>query len=399
MKREGFFVSIGAGTQQLPLIQACKLMGIKVISIDKNPSAPGFKLSDIKIIESITEYRKIYNKLLGLTSYEPIIGIGCRSYGKATYTASYLVEKFKLIGNKSEVIQKFSDKKSIKNYLAKFGVPIPKQFNINPNATKSKGIAFPCIFKPSDGAGKQGIELFDSFSPLKKKILLYHEKNQPYFVEEFIPGLEITILGFVYNGKFYYVSVSDKITSGFPPFLEICHKLPCSHQNLIGELKLVCQTIVEALKLENSPFVAEFKITDKKQFYLMEIVPEIGGEYLAEHLVKEFYDYDYFENYVKLMIGDKPDFNQIHHNGKNKYHNSQIYFVTPPQGKSKFLGMKRFVPERNERVFLDIPLKKEGSIVNTKDGNSCRIKVLGISDCQYTNTVPNIEKRIEVQFE
>lgn len=401
MKREGFFVSIGAGTQQLPLIQTCKIMGLKVISVDRNLSAPGFKYSDIKIIESITEYRKIYNKLLNLSSLEPIIGIGCRSYGKATYTASYLIEKFKLIGTKPNIIEKFSNKKKLKTLLSKHGVPIPLQFAPNFRLRKLKGVTFPCIFKPTDGNGKIGIELFDSMEPLKRKAKSFLDKKQPFFIEEFIEGDEITILGFVSNGKFHYVSISDKITSPFPPFLEMNHKLPCSYPNLVGELKLVCQTIVEATGLENSPFVAEFKITKDNQYYLMEVVPEIGGEYLADYLVKEFYNYDYFQNYIKLMIGDPIEFNQIHKNVKSKYLTSQIYFLTPPRGKSKFISMKKFIPERNERVFLDMDLKKEGSIINTKDGNACRLKVLGLSNYIYTpyETKPSVEERIGACFE
>jgi len=59
--REGkAFVSIGAGVNQIPLIAEAKSKGFKIIGIDINSMAPGFKLCDLKIQESIYDYNRIY---------------------------------------------------------------------------------------------------------------------------------------------------------------------------------------------------------------------------------------------------------------------------------------------------------------------------------------------------
>ena len=58
-----YFVSIGAGINQIPLILEARHAGFQVIGVDMNPSAPGFYHCDLKIQESIQDYENIYIKL------------------------------------------------------------------------------------------------------------------------------------------------------------------------------------------------------------------------------------------------------------------------------------------------------------------------------------------------
>lgn len=45
-------ISLAAGKSQLPLIKSAKKMGLQVVAIDRNPSAPGFDFADIIINEN-----------------------------------------------------------------------------------------------------------------------------------------------------------------------------------------------------------------------------------------------------------------------------------------------------------------------------------------------------------
>jgi hypothetical protein len=110
LNKEGYFVSIGGGVNQIPLIEACLKLGLKVITVDKNPEAPGFSRSHLRIYESVTEYRKIYHSIMTALTPDPILGIGCRSYGHATITTAYLSEKFELPGTPEKIIRKFYNK-------------------------------------------------------------------------------------------------------------------------------------------------------------------------------------------------------------------------------------------------------------------------------------------------
>ena len=81
--RVKYFVSIGAGYNQIPLIQEAKKQGFNVIGIDKNASSPGFIKCDLKDQESIDDYKEIYTKLQELLFDGKIFGILTKSYGNA----------------------------------------------------------------------------------------------------------------------------------------------------------------------------------------------------------------------------------------------------------------------------------------------------------------------------
>ena len=129
MVKSGYFISIGAGKNQLPFILKLKELGFRVIAVDQNSNAVGFAHSEIKIIQSILDYRKIYAAILKLYLDEPIVGIGVRSYGKAVLTASYIAKNLQLIGDyhKTIFLEKWNNKIGLKRNVSKV-----KEFSITP---------------------------------------------------------------------------------------------------------------------------------------------------------------------------------------------------------------------------------------------------------------------------
>lgn len=381
MFKSGYFISIGAGKNQLPLILKSKELGLKIIAVDNNRNAVGFKHSDIKIIQSVHDFRKIYATLLKLFLEEPIVGIGVRSYGKAVLSASYIAEKLNLIGTKYLILKKFYNKKLMKAFLGENGISVPISYswkNLKEFPKLVNEVSYPCILKPVDNIAKIGIEVFQNAKSLLLRLTQLKPKNDRFLLEEFIDGKEVTVLGFVQNKKFILVSISDKITTNFPPFLELSHRLPTVHEKIKGELRLICQNIVQFTGLENSPIVAEFKVTARGQIYLIEFMPEIGGEYLADYLIPEFYEYDYFKNYVNLLTGNP--ISQIDNRKlKKKSIQSQICFIAPPDGLSMFTSITKSELDSENKVFLERKLKEIGTQVNTRDGNACRVQVVGIT--------------------
>jgi biotin carboxylase len=373
VQRKSYILSLGAGKNQIPFLEACNRAGFRTIAVDKDPKAPGFSISDLKVIESITEYRKIYAILLRTLLDSPILGVGCRSFGKATMAASYLAEKLGLLSSPLEVIKKFYHKYNLKELLSQNNVPIPKQFILN---SKKKdfdllGLKYPLIAKPVRGESKQGIFLIHS----SKELLSWKKKfKEEYAFEEFITGKEFTVLGFAQNGKFHLISVSDKVTTDYPPFLEIAHVLPCSQPDIIGEIRFQCQRIVSVTGLVNSPLVAEFKMDSKKNIFLIEVVPEIGGEFLADWIIPKHYEYNYFDDYVRLITGQ--DLKLFNKNKKQK-HETWIRYLASPPGKYRILEYKNIDSPEKIDIFYDRIFYPEGMEIDTASGNSSRMRVFG----------------------
>ncbi len=355
----------------MPFLEACRRAGYKSITIDKNTVSPGFAFSDLKIVESITEYRKIYSILLKTVLNAPLVGVGCRSYGKATLSLAYLSEKLGLPGNGWDVVKKFSNKATLNRFLKENGISVPHQISLA--QALEEDVNFPLICKPALGDGKKGILKLNSKKELQK---ISSKISSGSYLEEFIEGKEFTILGFVQKGKFHLVSVSDKITTNYPPFLEVAHILPSSQPDLTGEFKFLCQRISTLTGLMNGPLVAEFKVDSRKNIFLIEVAPEVGGEYLAEQLLPHHYGYDYFADYVRLLVGE-----DIHlYNKKKKIpKETLIRFLAPPEGKYKFIDFKMESSNPNPLVFFEKTLKLKGDVCESSVGNSSRIHVTGYS--------------------
>jgi len=395
-KSKGTVISLGAGENQVPFIKKAVEMGFQVIGVDIRSNAPGFSYCRNKIIESVTEYRRIYSQITKLSLDEQLVGVGCRSYGKAVLTSAYLSEKFKLPGNPLSVLKSFYDKEKMKSYLFQNGINVPKQYNPNDILAerKLKSITFPIIYKPVDGNSKKGIKIISSVDDLKN----IPKSKSKVFLEDFIDGPEFTVLGLVSKSKFHLVSVSDKITTKFPPYLEIAHVLPSMYSNYLGEINLNMQRIINITGLMMGPVVAEFKANSKGELFLMEIMPEIGGEYLAEQLIPRYYKYDYFLDYINIITS-----NNIKFNRKNRKSNllSVMHFIVPPQGKYIYKKTKYSIEKSNIIPFFYKELLPEGTICETDDGNKERVLVIGydIKKANLLEILPDKIGNLEVVFE
>ncbi|XDD47925.1 acetyl-CoA carboxylase biotin carboxylase subunit family protein [Leptospira sp. WS39.C2] len=378
----GSYLSIGAGENQIPLIRAAKARGLKVIAVDTNPMAPGLNECDIKILESTHEYRKILHAMSKVPLPYKLLGVGSRSYGKAVYTVSYLAEKLKLRGNPRESTNLFLDKEKFKQTISRYGIPVPSSIQSQNNSkTKDKklDLKFPIIAKPKDGSGKKGISVLETEIEFKK--FTKSKSNDNFLLETFTPGDEVTVLGFVINKRFYIVSLTDKITTGKPNFIEVAHIAPSAHLSMAGELKMICQSIVTASKLKAGPFVAEFKITKNNECILIEATPEVGGEFLADQLLPAHYGYDYFKDLLSVTIGEKtrPQFLKQSKKGINF---SSIIFRIASTKQKKMTDQEPFFPNPFETIFFTKQLIPNGTSIEPLEGNHRRTFVMGLSTKQ-----------------
>ncbi|XDD49026.1 acetyl-CoA carboxylase biotin carboxylase subunit family protein [Leptospira sp. WS92.C1] len=417
MKQKGYFLSIGAGINQVPLITSAIQLGYSVIAVDQNDRAPGLALASLRIMESITEYRKILKVVSEIPMQGTIVGIGTRSYGKATYTTSYIADKMKLRYASLACVEICSNKNRLKEAAKKVGILTPEGYDLSAGISKNQ---FPFVYKPSRGNGKEGIHTFhhseewEQYLKSKKKTpksktLVSKKKSgtaiiekEEWIAEEYIPGFEITVCGLVQNGDFFPASISHKDVTSYAPYLEKSHILPFLHTELIGEILLNCRALVTATQMNNCPFVAEFRINPLGEIYLIETVPEVGGEYLADSLIPNYFGTTYFENLVKLLVGEKiKPFSQYSYLPK-KY--AGVFFSVPPQGKSKLIRHSEFYVQGKEKLLFDHKLKQPGDVLKTEDGNGTRVRSVGLlGPTQQNQTIQewkeSVQQRLGSEFE
>ena len=315
-KKNGYYISLGAGDNQIPLIQAAKARDLLVIGVDQNINASGMSLCDLKIEESILNYRKIHSKILKLALEHEIIGVFAATYGQALVSSAFLAEHFHVEGLHRAQVEILSDKLFLREKLAPLSSKEDSLF-LQPAFTSVHNkmslkdldnIGYPMLFKQRDGYAKNNIFLAEHPNDIKELLQASKLKKtglalKDFIVENLIHGDEITVVGFIENFQFHLLSISDKITSPIPPFIELEHIFPSKFQNMSNEITQIHQSIVDKLQLNSTPIVSEWKYYNGK-FYLIEISPQIPGEYIGTVLLPRGLKYNFFDNLVALSIGD-----------------------------------------------------------------------------------------------
>ncbi|MCS6984492.1 MAG: hypothetical protein NZM25_05110 [Leptospiraceae bacterium] len=311
-----YFISLGAGENQLPLIEAAKKLGFRIIGVDRNIDAIGFPLCDIRIEESIHNYRRIFLKINLGTLDGNIVGGYCASYGKAILSWAYLAERLNLPFISRTLAEKLLDKLYIRRELQKlrdefFAQPGFLSLENHIYRDDLEKLGYPVIVKTRGGYAKKNIyqlnRYADARSFLTRRNLreLGIEQGE-LLLEKKIPGDEIIVTGFVRDFRFYLVSITDKVAMALPPFLDLLHEFPSRYEGEKEKLEKIHQKIVDILEIPLSPLVSEWIVHEGK-FYLIEMSPQIPGEFLPTFLIPEGLHYDYFENLVRLVTGKDID--------------------------------------------------------------------------------------------
>ncbi len=300
IKTRDFFVSIGAGLNQIPLIIEARKLGFQVIGVDKNSAAPGFYHCDLKIQESIDDYEEIYIKLRELLFDGNIAGIMTKSYGSAIITSAYLCEKFGVPSLPFEESKKFLNKKTMRKIFREKGITVPETARL-----KGKNIAgeFPIVAKPQVGHAKSDVKLIhsiDEFNDFTAK----HESSG-FIFEKFVAGDEIICAGIIEDKKYYHILMSDKKTTPHPFFVDLMHSAPSRYMHLTDKTIETGQIIADAFNIQTSPLIMEFIVDNDENLHLLEAVPEFGGEFIPDIMIPAATGYNHLAGAIMSVTGNR----------------------------------------------------------------------------------------------
>ncbi len=326
------FVSIGAGRNQIPLIREAKKLGYYTVGVDRDPRAEGIPLCDIKIHESIDNYREIYKKLREVQIYGEIGGILSRSHGNAVKSACYLADRFNLPLMPFRRVDDFINKKRMKKLFLRHGIPSPEYRVITAPADGSAeaGLEYPVVVKPVTGHAKAGVRLIRNRAELRRHLKACSPSENGIIAERFIAGDEIIAAGLVHRGRYYLVSISDKAITPPPHFVDLAHTAPSRRLDLWERLSEMGQRVAGAFDIYTSPLIMEVIVTTGDGLFLIEAVPEFGGEYIPDLLVPLSTGYNFIREAIKAV--------------------SAGGFSPPPEKKAKSHVAVRYITGRPGRI-------------------------------------------------
>ncbi len=195
------------------------------------------------------------------------------------------------------------------------GVPnvrYAKIHDLNEALAAAKNIGFPLVLKPTDGGGSEQVTLIHDDAELKTAMtaLLAHEKTsfnfktrQVFIIEEYITGQEFSVELFIQNKEIKFASVTEKLSTPLPYFVEVGHIVPTSvHMDQTQALVSASLRGVLALGFSNGPFHVEIRLSPKGP-RIMETNGRVAGDSIATDLLINAWGVNLFHVMMNHLLG------------------------------------------------------------------------------------------------
>jgi len=304
-------VCLGAGKSQLLVIRKAKELGFLIIAIDRNPSAPGFLLSDVQLELSTHEAEPIICALKKLISKFKIVGVINRSAGPPVITAATICTAFSLPGVTIETAQTVVDKGRLMRFCQLNDIPAPLCQSVSTlRDLNAEDLTFPCIIKPALSLiGKGGVRLVKKSSDLPSAFNEAAQKtfNQRINVEQCIPGDDVSFISFVHQGELHPLVLLDEINGidaegnhfgqGF--------SVPSRHwKKETGDAVIrAARQLSDALNLKTTVFLVSFRVTPNTAPKVIEIHLDMGGDRILDDLMPASTNFDFVSFFINGLAG------------------------------------------------------------------------------------------------
>lgn len=300
---------LGASRLQVPAIKKAKEKGMYVYALDYDSNAVGISLADKFLEISTIDKEAVYKAAL---EYEPDYIITSTS-DMPVRTVVWVNEK---LGKATDISYDgaicATNKVAMRKLMKEKGVPIPSFYEIRSyeeflNVIPKMEDMF--ILKPADNAASRGVILVNkNDKPDYEELYLYCEHyslSGSILVEEFMTGPEVSVESYSIDGVPHIITITDKMVTDVPYFVELGHTEPCKLPQVAQEdIKKVATAAINAIGMLNGPTHTEIKVTPNGA-KLVEIAARLGGDFITSKLVPLSTGVDMIECYFASLLGER----------------------------------------------------------------------------------------------
>lgn len=331
---------VGASYLQRPLVEKAKEMGLRVLCFAWAEGAVCKNICDVFYPISIVDKENI----LDVCRKENINGVCTIASDVAAPTVAYVAEKMGLKGNSYDSALKAHDKMYMRVAFSEHGIPCPKFWQVKSiDDIRKEELAFPLIVKPVDRSGSLGVIKVECIENLNAAIEYACENSfrKTAIVEQYVEGREVSVEFISYNGVHYPLTITDKVTTGAPHFVELAHHQPSTLPTETKErLYSITKNALDALGVTNGASHSEYKITEDGEIFIIETGARMGGDFIGSDLVRLSTGYDFVKGVVEVALGtfEKPVLNESNYSG--------VYFLSKQTPEvSKYIENKENYPQ------------------------------------------------------
>lgn len=211
-------------------------------------------------------------------------------------TAAHLATALGIARNPIEAVGATRDKRRLRARLDEASVRQPRWIEARGDVTGSAAphaaaaVGLPSVVKPVSLAASRGVIRADTVAELAAAVIRVDrllrrpelcgpDGDPPLLVEEFIPGAEIAIEGFLTEGELSVLAIFDKPDPLDGPFFaETLYVTPSRHDRaVLDDAVAVTREALHALGLRDGPIHAELRLATGGAVFLEVAARSIGG--------------------------------------------------------------------------------------------------------------------------
>ena len=325
---------LGGGYCQLNMVKRLKDEGHYIILVDYLKNNPSKVYADEHHGVSTFDVPAV-SELMMKSNVEAIITMGT---DQPVLTAATIAKEFGIpFYVNPDIALAVTNKRIMKALFTKYKIPTANYRLIGREFTERNilGIKFPAVLKPVDSQGQRGIFMVQNINDIRMHIdeTLNYSRENKVLLEEYYPNDEITVSGWVHEGKAHIISVVDRLTMEKDNRIGICiaHNYPSLHYyEYRDDINSITQSIVKGFGINEGPLYFQYLIGDRG-IIVNEIAMRIGGAY-EDIAIPLYSDIDILGLVINSSLGYKNNMQQLKDYKINENSDSlsvQMFFVKP----------------------------------------------------------------------
>lgn len=272
---------LGGSNCQLHALQRAKEKGIYTVLVDYTNSPVGAAVSDVHEKVSTFDWQACEK----VAKAHGVWGIMTMGTDQPVYTAAMVSEKLQLpmtLTPKQAFL--VTNKKAMKQRMAVAKIATAPWMIIDKNTSVEEisRLKAPYVIKPLDSQGQRGVFKLSTAKEVLERLpeTLSFSRCEEALVEEFYESDEMTLSGYISNGKLFICTVTDRLLYDDPVHIGVCigHRFPTIHMNHYTEIKAIADRLVESFGLKEGPFYLQLLI-GKEGIFVNELAARIGGAF------------------------------------------------------------------------------------------------------------------------
>ena len=301
---------VGAGRQQRDAILRAKELGLRVVAIDRDPTAPGLGAADVAKILDFSDVDAVLRSTARL-KLDGVLTVGVDS---AVPVVAAVAAARTLPGIGVTTAHVMTHKVAMRRRLGETGVPQPRFAalrSLSERRRAAEEVGFPAVLKPADATGQRGVSRVDSLDDLDAHLheALAASPSGEALLEELVEGTEMNAVVIARDGEVSLLTLSDRLRpTGIGFGVGWSHVFPAAVYGMqLEESERIATYAVHTLGLQAGIALVQLIAAPGGEVVVVGCAAQIPGGQMAD-LVRHAVGVDLVEVQIKLALGDElPD--------------------------------------------------------------------------------------------